>query len=143
MCVFMHACVDRTDHRGRSLQCTSALCCDGVTSFHGCIHNLTLNGDVVGLDRLAVESGGGVNSTRLPVALCPPAAEGPGCEVDVRLCASGPCQNNATCVNSTSSNQFTCLCSPGFTGEPRPNFTQVSTVNAMYSVNSGSSAHCG
>ena len=47
---------------------------------------------------------------------CLSGFHGPRCNEDVRLCASNPCQGDATCVNNTS-NDFTCLCSPRFTGE--------------------------
>ena len=46
--------------------------------------------------------------------------EGPRCDRDLRLCASSPCHSDSTCVNSTSSNDYTCLCSPGFTGNSLP-----------------------
>ena len=40
-----------------------------LCSFHGCVHNLTLNGEIVNLDRL-VESDR-ENGSRLSVASCP------------------------------------------------------------------------
>jgi len=96
-------------------------------SFHGCIHNLALNGQIVSLDRLAAESGG-ENGTRLPVALCPSHIESPsvpcrclgnwsdGCYQNQSLnaCLSEPCESNSTCVPTISG--YACLCPPGSTG---------------------------
>lgn len=39
---------------------------------------------------------------------------GADCEEDFNECESNPCQNNATCVDA--SNEFECLCSPGYLG---------------------------
>jgi len=32
-------------------------------------------------------------------------------------CASGPCQNGATCVDDFQLNTYTCVCPPGFIGD--------------------------
>ena len=96
-----------------------------MISFHGCIHNLTLNGDIVSLDRLAGSDS--VNGTRLPVALCPADVESlsvpcrsnesctGGCvNRSLNACDSSPCGVNSTCVPTSSG--YTCLCPPGSTG---------------------------
>jgi len=93
-----------------------------MCSFHGCIHNLTLNGAIVSLDGAAVSQP--MNSTRLPVALCPAdiASLSVPCYSDanhtgnwsVNACFSSPCEANSTCLPTTSG--YTCLCRPGSTG---------------------------
>ena len=101
-----------------------------VSSFHGCIHNLTLNGNIVSLDRLAGYDS--VNGTRLPVAFCPADIESlsvpcrsngsctgnwsdDGCpEQSLNACLSDPCAANSTCIPTTSG--YTCVCPSGSTG---------------------------
>ena len=46
-------------------------------------------------------------------------AGGGNCEIDVDECASSPCANNATCVDSTTdasveAHDYRCICNPGF-----------------------------
>ena len=43
--------------------------------------------------------------------------QGELCDMEIDECASDPCENNATCVDSYLS--YTCLCENGFTGKQR------------------------
>jgi len=62
--------------------------------------------------------------TRVSEAYIHPAAEvyvsvmgvttGDRCEVDIDDCATATCANNGTCIDALA--EYTCLCSPGFTG---------------------------
>ena len=47
---------------------------------------------------------------------CPPRYTGHNCESYIPLCDSGPCQNNATCVDSEQTQTFHCKCDEGFVG---------------------------
>jgi len=108
------------------LHCACHIAC----SFHGCIRNLTLNGELVSLDRLAESNR--ENDTRLPVALCPfdvanrslPCRTNDSCldnwfggcyrEQSLNACFSSPCVANSTCVPTVFG--YTCVCPPGSTG---------------------------
>lgn len=46
---------------------------------------------------------------------CQPGFKGPHCEINVDDCASNPCRNAGTCVDSI--NDYTCRCTLGFTGK--------------------------
>ena len=101
-----------------------------VDSFHGCVHNLTINEHIVSLGRLAGSDR--ENGTRLPVALCPADVESlpqacvgnDSCAVGNRsddgrcqmpdACLSSPCAVNSTCVPTGTG--YTCLCPAGSTG---------------------------
>jgi len=118
-----------------------------MCSFHGCVHNLTLNGVIFSLDRLAESDR--LNGTRLPVALCPADVDNltlpchsndschgnwsSGCNQSQSLnpCSSSPCAANSTCVPTTSS--YACLCPPGSTG----NYCELAVICQLACLHGG------
>jgi len=100
-------------------------------SFHGCIHNLTLNEEITSLDTVAESDRD--NDTRLPVALCPAdivESLSVPCGYQVDACVYGPCAVNSTCIPTTSGH-YTCLCPPGSTGN-RCQYTDICPLSCLY-----------
>lgn len=48
--------------------------------------------------------------------VCPEGFEGDSCEINIDDCEDNDCENNSTCVDGI--NNYTCMCSPEYTGNP-------------------------
>lgn len=48
--------------------------------------------------------------------VCPEGFEGDKCEINIDDCEDNDCENNSTCVDGI--NNYTCMCSPEYTGTP-------------------------
>ncbi|XP_046668707.1 sushi, von Willebrand factor type A, EGF and pentraxin domain-containing protein 1-like isoform X2 [Homalodisca vitripennis] len=60
----------------------------------------------------------GENSTQPPYwCECEPGYTGTHCEIEIDLCASCPCQHNATCHSQPLAEQPECVCTPGYHGQ--------------------------
>ena len=42
---------------------------------------------------------------------------GSRCDIEIPACESGPCQNDAACIDNASAEKYTCICRPGFSGK--------------------------
>lgn len=57
--------------------------------------------------------------------VCPEGFEGDACEINIDDCEDNDCENNSTCVDGI--NNYTCMCSPEYTGNKHSAEKQLQT----------------